>query len=99
MLHWINHVDNVMLMVSIIHIGEKDTEHPQKRPRINNKNRGHVWLVWGDNHTINIKIPFLIDGYNHWMLGVGLADQLIAYCCAKIHCQCTWMPIMNVALS
>ena len=89
---WID--NNVVLMVSTIHTDHEELERPQKRPRITDKNKGHVQLLWGDNHTINIKIPLLIDNYNHWMLGVDLADQLIAYYCAKIHCRRMWMPIM-----
>ena len=74
---WID--NNVVLMVSTIHTGDEVLKRAQRRPRITDKNKGHVQLVWGDNHTVNINIPLLIDDYNHWMLGVDVADQLIAY--------------------
>ena len=103
-LYWINDADdyrifrwidnNVVMMVSTIHTGEESLKRARRKPRVTDKNKGHVRLVWGDNHTVNIKIPLLIDDYNHWMLGVDVADQLIAYYRAKIRCRRTWMPIM-----
>lgn len=36
----------------------------------------------------------IIDEYNHFMYGIDLIDQLIAYYCPKIFCHCIWMPIM-----
>ena len=84
-LYWINDAydyqifrwtdKNIVLMVLTIHTGNKKLKCPQKRPRITDKNKGHVRLVWGENHIVNIKIPFSIDDYNHWMLEVDLVDQ------------------------
>ena len=52
---------------------------PRKKPRINEFNREHIRLVWGDEHVAPIKLPTLINNYSHWILGVDLVDQLIAY--------------------
>ena len=38
-------------------------------------------------------IPQIINDYNHWMLGVDVVDQLIAYYRPKIWCRHTWVPI------
>ena len=76
----------VVMMVSTIHTGDEVLKRARRKPRVTDKNKGHVRLVWGDNHTVNINIPLLIDNYNHWMLGVDVADQLIAYYRAKIQC-------------
>ena len=73
-------------MVLTIHTDQEELECSQKRPRINNTNKGHVQLVWGENHTVNIKIPLLIDDYNHWILGVDLTNQIIVYYCQMICC-------------
>ena len=51
----------------------------RKKPRINEFNRKHIRLVWGDDHVVSIKIPTLINDYNIWMLDVDLVGQLIAY--------------------
>ena len=40
---WIN--NNVVLMVLTIHTGCKELEHPQKRPRVTQKNQCHVRLI------------------------------------------------------
>ena len=68
-------------MVSNIHMRTKDEVimKSRKKPRINEFDRKYICLVWGDEHVIPIKIPALINKYNHWMLGVDLVDQLIAY--------------------
>ena len=46
---------------------------------MNEFNRKHIHLIWGDDHVVSIKIPTLINDYNIWILGVDLVDQLIAY--------------------
>ena len=82
-------------MVSSCHMGTKDKniKKARKRPRKNQINRDNVRIIWGNEHTVHVKIPLLIDDYNHWMLGVDLADQLISYYRSKLRCRRTWMPI------
>ena len=41
-----------------------------------------------------IKIPKVIDHYNHWMGGVNRNDQLIANYRHQLHCKQIWMPLM-----
>ena len=85
---WVD--NNIVKMVLNVHMGAKDESvmKPQKKPRINEFNRRHIIirLVWGDDHVITVKIPQIIKDYNHWMLGVDLVDQLIAYYRPKICC-------------
>ena len=52
--------------------------HEAKKTRINEFNRKHICLVWGDDHIVSIKIPTLINDCNMWMLGVDFVDQFIA---------------------
>ena len=88
--------NNTVKMVSNIHMGIEDQVimKSRKKPRINEFNRKHIRLVWGEEHVVPIKIPTLINDYNMWMLGVYLVDQLIAYYRLKIRCQQTWMPLL-----
>ena len=94
MFRWID--NNIVKMVSNIHRGTKDKVIMKswKKPRINEFNRKYIHLVWGDEHVVPIKIPTPINNYNHWMLGVGLVDQLIVYYRPKIRCQRTWMSLL-----
>ena len=94
MFRWID--NNVVKMVSNVHLGtsvDEAVSRARKKPRINEFNRKNIRLVWGDDHTANVKIPSIVNDYNHWMLGVDVVDQLIAYYRPKIRCRRTWMPI------
>ena len=75
-------------MVSSCHMSseEENIKKARKRPRKNQINRDNVCIIWGKEHTVHVKIPLLIDDYNHWMLGVDLADQLILYYRSKLRC-------------
>ena len=86
MFRWID--NNVVKMVFNIHMGTKDevVMKQRKKPRIYEFNRKHIRLVWGDDHLVAIKIPTIINDYNHWMLCVELVDQLIVYYRPKFHC-------------
>ena len=50
--------NNIVKMVYNIHMGTKDEAimKPTKKPRINEFNRKHIRLVWGDDHVITVKI-------------------------------------------
>ena len=69
------------------------------RPRVTKLNFSHVSKTWGSNPRVNIKIPKLVDDYNHWMGGVDLADQHIAYYHPSFQFRRTWMPIFVQLLS
>ena len=51
----------------------------EKKPRVNEVNELAVRIVWDNCHTAKIKIPGMIDNYNHYMLSADIMDQLIAY--------------------
>jgi len=88
-------VDNkIVTMVTTVHAGNESIERVRKKPRVNQDNRHHVETVWGRDSKKAIEIPCIIDDYNHWMLGVDKADQLISYYRPSIRCQRNWMPIM-----
>ena len=90
---WID--NNIVKMVSNIHTGDSTEQvlRNRRKPRLNEFNKKHVRLIWGDEHRKQLEIPQIINDYNHWMLGVDVVDQLIAYYRPKIRCRRTWVPI------
>lgn len=88
---WVN--NSVVKFVSNIHWGTKEESVEMSRchPRINPTNKEGVLQVWGDKPRADIKIPGIVDDYNHWMLSLDFADQLILSYCPKICCHCIWM--------
>ena len=93
---WID--NNQVTMVTNVHTCDESITRTRRRPRKNSTNRGHVELVWGASPTKEIDIPGFIDDYNHWMLGVDKADQLIAYYRPNLRCRRNWMPLLFHAL-
>ena len=65
MFRWID--NNIVKMLFNVHMGAKDESvmKPRKKPRINEFNRKHICIVWGDEHVVAIKIPTIINDYNH----------------------------------
>ena len=88
--------NNIVKFVSTVHSGleGEDVERARKRPKLNKYNKKNVESVWGQEHKCDIRIPVIVNDYNHWMNGVDIADQLIAYYRPKLRCRRTWMPIM-----
>ena len=93
---WVD--NNVVTMVTNVHEGTESVKRLRRKPRCTATNRRHLEQVWGDVYTKEIAIPQIIDDYNHWMLGVDKADQLIAYYRPKLRCRRTWMPLLFHAL-
>ena len=87
MFRWVD--NSVVKFVSNVHTGKKDEsiEKDRRRPRVNLVNKNAVRVIWGDEARKNIKIPGIVDDYNHWMLGVDVADQLISSLRPKLRCR------------
>ena len=80
-------MDNgLVLCISTLHKVGNMIKRNRKKPRKTGKNKAHIDRIWGDEGSREIYIPNLIDDYNHWMGGVDLADQLIAYYQPNICC-------------
>ena len=94
-------MDNgLVFCVSTLHKNGYDIKRNRKRPRVTQNNRNHVKDIWGDKGAAEIKIPTLIDDYNHWMGGVDVADQRISYYHpSKLVCLRNWIPIFLQLLS
>jgi hypothetical protein len=89
---WVD--NNVVTMVSTVHTGHEKIRRSRKKPRTTNTNRANLVTVWGTEFVRSIEIPGMIDDYNHWMLGVDKADQLVAYYRPRLRCRRVWMPLM-----
>jgi len=89
---WVD--NNIVNMVTTMHTGDETTTQARRRPKANNTNRRNIQDVWGTSHVANIDIPSVINNYNHWMGGVDLADQLIAYYRPDLRCRRVWMPLL-----
>ena len=59
----------------------------RRKPRKTIKNQEHVDKVWGSNGKTAVFIPKFIEDYNHWMGGVDLVDQRIAYYHPNVRCR------------
>ena len=85
--------NSLVFCVSTVHQIGSVIKRMRKRPRKTAANKRHVSKVWGELGKIEIKIPTLIDDYNHWMGGVDVVDQLIAYYHPNARCRRTWIPM------
>ena len=93
-------MDNGMVFcVSTLHRPGNMIKRLRKRPRVTNNNKNHVSKIWGDKGTVQIFIPTLIDDYNHWMGGVDLCDQRIAYYHPNLRCNRNWIPMFMQLMS
>ena len=84
---WVD--NNVVTMVTTMHDPSPAIKKSRRRPRTTSTNKKHVDEVWGDHARCNVWIPVIIDDYNHFMLGVDVADQLIAYYRMDVRCRRT----------
>ena len=101
-LYWINDKDNfqiqrwvdnnVVTMVTTMHTPDETVSHIRKKPRVNAVNKVNLDRIWGENFARMIKIPKVIDDYNHWMGGVDRNDQLISNYRHQLRCKRIWMP-------
>ena len=93
-------MDNgLVFCVSTMHRVGKIVQRMRRRPRITVNNKAHLESVWGKEGKVKINIPKLIDDYNHWMGGVDLVDQRIAYYQADLRCLRTWLPMFLQIMS
>ena len=93
-------MDNgLVFCVSTLHKVGNKIRRLRRRPRLTEKNKNHVREIWGKEGTKEIEIPTIIDDYNHWMGGVDLADQRIAYYQPDMRCRRNWIPMFVQVLS
>ena len=87
-------MDNgLIFLVSTIHRIKDVVEKVRRRPRVTQNNSRHVKTIWGKLGKALISIPKLVNHYNHWMGGVDLSDQRIAYYMPNLRCFRNWIPL------
>lgn len=90
-------MDNApVTMLSTIHsINKEDdfVECNRRCPRTTSTNASIVRAVFNGQPRAQLKIPKLIDDYNHNMNGVDLSDQLRSYYNTQLTVFRTWMPL------
>ena len=91
--------NGMVLCCSTVHRVNKVIPRLRKKPRPTATNTSHLKEVWGDDGYTTIKIPTLIDDYNHWMGGVDMSDQFIAYYHPDLRCFRTWIPMFLQLIS
>lgn len=85
------HNNGMVFCVSTLHFPKNKILRLWRRPCRTQNNRAHVDLIWGEKDKTNIKIPTIINDYNHWMGDVDVADQRIAYYHpSKLVCYQNW---------
>ena len=93
-------MDNgLVLIVSAIHKFEQIIKRNRGKPRKTLKNCCQVDKIWGEKGAVPIFIPTMIDDYNHWMGGVDLSDQMIAYYHPDFRYYRNWIPMFIQVIS
>ena len=87
-------MDNrLVFCVSTVYKASEIVVKLRKKPRKIVENKDHVDIVWKEKSTAEFFTPTLIDNYNHWMYGVDISDQRIAYYHPNLRCIQNWIPI------
>jgi hypothetical protein len=90
-------IDNgAVTMLSTIHelIGDDwEVKRNRRRPRETHVNAINVCATWGSASRKLLKIPRIIDDYNHHMGGVDIADQQCGYYSTQLTTHRNWMPL------
>ena len=84
----------VTMLTTIHSLGEDwQITKNRRRPRQTGLNAGHVEEIFGEDGQRELKIPCMIDDYNHHMGGVDIADQLRSYNSTQLVARRNWMPL------
>jgi hypothetical protein len=85
--------DNTVTALSTVHTVHKETDwisRVRKRPAKTSTNAVVARKPSNGQPTAELKIPRLIDDYNHHMGGVNIANQLRAVCETHRKAWCSW---------
>ncbi|GMF56648.1 unnamed protein product [Phytophthora fragariaefolia] len=85
----------VQILSTIHHVegGHWFIERETKRPRTTSTNGASVQRQFDASDRKTFAIPCCVDDYNHYMVGVDIADQYRAYYATQLFSYRTWVPI------
>ncbi|EDN09363.1 predicted protein [Histoplasma mississippiense (nom. inval.)] len=86
--------NNIVLLLSTIHMPDSFVERVRKRPGLNSTNGPQIRRIFGDNWQKAVEIPTIIDDYNHNMNGIDLANQYRASYETHMPTNRTWLTIL-----
>lgn len=88
-----NALVSMLSTIHKIHMDDNFIERIRRCPRNTSTNAANARAVFNGNPTAPLKIPKLIDDYNHNKNGVDLSDQFRSYYCTQLTVVRTWMPL------
>ncbi|QSS54066.1 hypothetical protein I7I53_01518 [Histoplasma capsulatum var. duboisii H88] len=86
--------NNIVLLLSTIHLPDSFVECVRKRPGLTSTNGSQIQRIFGDNWQKAVEIPTIIDDYNHNMNGIDLANQYRASYETHMPTNHTWLAIL-----
>ena len=82
-----------MHFLSTIHFPEERVMSERKKSRQSSSNGPAIRRVFGPHERANVPIPAITDDYNHYKVGVDVADQYRSYYFTQLKCLRNWPPI------
>jgi len=79
--------------LTTIHSLEERIISECKKPRISSSNGPAICHTFGPQERLNIPIPVITNDYNHYKVGVDVADQYRSYYFTQLKCLHNWPPI------
>ncbi|QSS61274.1 hypothetical protein I7I51_03447 [Histoplasma capsulatum] len=90
--------NNIVLLLSTVHLPDSFVEHVRKRPGLSSTNGPQIRRIFEDNWQKAVKIPTIIDDYNHNMNGIDQAKQYRASYETHILTNQTWLTILYLII-
>lgn len=85
----------VVLFMSTVNDGQKSIITSRRRPALTGSSAKQTRKVFGNAVVKDLPIPTFINDYNHYMLGVDLADQRRSYYNTQRPHMKTWKPLWH----
>ncbi|EDN07287.1 predicted protein [Histoplasma mississippiense (nom. inval.)] len=83
---------------TLFHLPDSFVEHVRKRPGLSSTNGPQIRRIFEDNWQKAVKIPTIIDDYNHNMNGIDQAKQYRASYETHILTNQTWLTILYLII-
>jgi len=80
--------------LSTIHSLEDLIISERKKPQISSSSHPAIRRTFGSHESVNVPIPAITKYYNHYKVGVDIADQYRSYYFTQLKCPRYWPPIL-----